>query len=160
MLFLHDLSKNKPKHLQHGYEGYFSNPGKITGVIYTRNNFWAELRLSTGYCIYTWTSRSRCEPHSAQLRNKAEYGLHPNVHHLLCGTQSCGLQVQQTEDTFWVMMMPNKFWFKSGQDCRCKCTSPCPAWAQQSVGPNCTVAHMASLPQDWWGWRWMMASRW
>ena len=67
----------------------------------------AELGASVGYCIYTWPSQDRNNMHSAQLQNRAEHGLHSTVHHLLFGTQSCSLQVLQTDDVFGLIMVSN-----------------------------------------------------
>ena len=56
----------------------------ITGAIfYTSGHFWAGIRLSVGYGIYTWLSRDGCKPCSAWLLSRAEHGSHSIVRYLL-----------------------------------------------------------------------------
>ena len=40
--------------------------------------------LSVGYCVYTWPSWGRCEPHSAALWGRADDGPSQRLVHLHC----------------------------------------------------------------------------
>ena len=72
------------------------------------------------------------KPHSAQLQSRAECGWHSIVCHQLYGAQSCGLDVWQTYDVLWAMMMEN-ISIKSGLDHRCN--QPAPSLSQAKYGP-------------------------
>ena len=64
-------------------------------------------RLSVRYCLYTWPSQDGCKLRSSQLQNSAECSSRSVVRQLLPGTQSCGLEGEQTDDMFGPRMATN-----------------------------------------------------
>ena len=57
-------------------------------------------RLSPEWCLSTWLSWDISEPCSTLLLSGTERGWNSIVCHLLSGTHSCGVEVQQTDDLF------------------------------------------------------------